>query len=417
MFLSKQTHMFNYFICYHLESGCRVTRPNQGLFLRKGKSLGMRLLVYARIRIRAHKIRYKVHACRMRRNFDLKQTLSYYFLLITFTVCTELSRFADAMNSRPLVKGFVENKPSRITTDIDGENAAIIKSRQSRGNGFEEIHELIMCGENAILRNVLDGVAFKQSKDVYGKSLLHVAASHGCLESLQIMCEYCNVETVNIRDRFGFSALHYAVQSANTYCVKVLLEHGANINVKVCNGNTPLHFAALHCYPEIVILLCKFGADVRARNAAGETPLVVASRSTSKIRERLGIHVRTLALLLKYGSDPNAKDRYAFTALHHVVSSCDKDCVLLLALAGGDTLTLNCDGKSCVQLARKRWDIYEVFRNFSRSPPTLEQRCLLEIRKALRNNNSQFLNSVESLLLPSVLKDKLLFNVSVKMLP
>ena len=35
--------MFDYFICYHLESGWHVTRPNQGLSLGRGKSLGTRL--------------------------------------------------------------------------------------------------------------------------------------------------------------------------------------------------------------------------------------------------------------------------------------------------------------------------------------------------------------------------------------
>ena len=44
MFSSKQTHKFDYFICYHLESGWHVTRPNQGLSLGRGKSLGTRLL-------------------------------------------------------------------------------------------------------------------------------------------------------------------------------------------------------------------------------------------------------------------------------------------------------------------------------------------------------------------------------------
>ena len=37
MFSSKQTHMFNYFICYHLESGWHVTRPNQGFSLGRGR--------------------------------------------------------------------------------------------------------------------------------------------------------------------------------------------------------------------------------------------------------------------------------------------------------------------------------------------------------------------------------------------
>ena len=36
-------HMLDYFICYHLESGWYVTRPNQGLSLGRVKSLGTRL--------------------------------------------------------------------------------------------------------------------------------------------------------------------------------------------------------------------------------------------------------------------------------------------------------------------------------------------------------------------------------------
>ena len=46
MFSSKQMHNFDYFICYHLESGWQVTRPNQGLSLGRGKSLGTRLPFY-----------------------------------------------------------------------------------------------------------------------------------------------------------------------------------------------------------------------------------------------------------------------------------------------------------------------------------------------------------------------------------
>ena len=43
LFSLKQTHKFDYFICYHLESGWHVTRLNQGHSLGRGKSLGTRL--------------------------------------------------------------------------------------------------------------------------------------------------------------------------------------------------------------------------------------------------------------------------------------------------------------------------------------------------------------------------------------
>ena len=39
--------MFDYFICYQIESGWHVTRPNQGLSLGRGESLGTRLQLIA----------------------------------------------------------------------------------------------------------------------------------------------------------------------------------------------------------------------------------------------------------------------------------------------------------------------------------------------------------------------------------
>ena len=53
MFSSKQTHKFDYFICYHVESGWDVTRPNQGLSLGRAKSLGTRLTKYVGESLRA----------------------------------------------------------------------------------------------------------------------------------------------------------------------------------------------------------------------------------------------------------------------------------------------------------------------------------------------------------------------------
>ena len=47
MLSSKQTHKFDYLICYLLESGWHVTKPNQRLSLRRGKSLGTRLVEFA----------------------------------------------------------------------------------------------------------------------------------------------------------------------------------------------------------------------------------------------------------------------------------------------------------------------------------------------------------------------------------
>ena len=68
MFSSKQTHMFDYFICYHLESGCHVTRPNQGLSLGRGRAWerGWRL------RLRLRHLHSHLEICEARANASAK---------------------------------------------------------------------------------------------------------------------------------------------------------------------------------------------------------------------------------------------------------------------------------------------------------------------------------------------------------
>ena len=127
------------------------------------------------------------------------------------------------------------------------------------------------------------------SIDVHGRSVLHMAASCGNFECLQTLCKSSNKETLNRSDRFGFTALHYAVQGANTYCAKLLLEAGCKANVGQHSLYTPLHLAASYGYSGLVALLCQYGANVHARSLAKETPLLLASRSGIRILEKIKV--------------------------------------------------------------------------------------------------------------------------------
>ena len=59
--------------------------------------------------------------------------------------------------------------------------------------------------------------------------------------------------------------------------VRLLLEHGAVINVQCQNGWTPLHTASGHGALEVVRLLLELGADVEAKNNDGKTALQYAA--------------------------------------------------------------------------------------------------------------------------------------------
>jgi ankyrin repeat protein len=58
---------------------------------------------------------------------------------------------------------------------------------------------------------------------------------------------------------------------------KVLLIHGADINIADNTGGTPLHFAASSGSTKVVKLLLSNGANVNAKDNGGCTPLDVAT--------------------------------------------------------------------------------------------------------------------------------------------
>lgn len=66
--------------------------------------------------------------------------------------------------------------------------------------------------------------------------------------------------------------LHSAVSARQNMLAKMLMEAGADVNVKQANGLTPLHAAASQGNIELIILLLELGADVKARMYDGKSP-------------------------------------------------------------------------------------------------------------------------------------------------
>ena len=161
-------------------------------------------------------------------------------------------------------------------------------------HGLPEFHYAALTGKEDLLRKMLsDDSIIISSVDIYGRTALHIAASHDKYSSLKLLCKQCSKdkETLDRSDSFGYTALHYAVQGANTYCAKLLLDSGCDVNPTQHSKCTPLHLAALYGYPELVALLCERGANVHARSSFQETPLQMATRSGIRIREKLKVRL------------------------------------------------------------------------------------------------------------------------------
>ncbi|OQR91929.1 hypothetical protein ACHHYP_04205 [Achlya hypogyna] len=93
-------------------------------------------------------------------------------------------------------------------------------------------------------------------------------ARHNRYEQLEVML--AKGLPVNLPDAHGNSLLTIACQNGLKRLAKMLLRHGANINLKNRRGNTPLHYCFAYGYGETLgAYLISKGADVTLRNEDG----------------------------------------------------------------------------------------------------------------------------------------------------
>jgi ankyrin repeat protein len=109
----------------------------------------------------------------------------------------------------------------------------------------------------------------------------------------------------------GFTALHFAAFFGKPEAAKLLLEHGASVDVYTHNpfANQPLHAAAAGRHIEVCRVLLAAGSDVNATQHGGFTPLhEAAQHGDAEMTE----------LFLSAGADPtlttDAGDTAAETA-------------------------------------------------------------------------------------------------------
>ena len=83
-----------------------------------------------------------------------------------------------------------------------------------------------------------------------------------------------------MRDKTQSTPLHLASSKGSGETVKLLIEHGADVNALDGKHSTPLHLAAssqLALKGNVVRLLLSHGANVGAKDERDRTPLQIAS--------------------------------------------------------------------------------------------------------------------------------------------
>jgi hypothetical protein len=113
-------------------------------------------------------------------------------------------------------------------------------------------------------------------------------------------------------------ASRHSNNDSNIETVKLLLEHGANPNLKDIDRWTALMMASRHSNNdsniETVKLLLEHGLNPNLKDNDGWTALIYASKYSNN-----GSNIETVKLLLEHGANPNLKGNYGWTALMYAL--------------------------------------------------------------------------------------------------
>jgi len=111
---------------------------------------------------------------------------------------------------------------------------------------------------------------------------------------------------VNVKDTFGYTALHWAAEYGRMEAARLLIEKGADIGAVNGHGETILHRAVSGNQMEMTRLLLDHGVDINARNVNGSTALGYAI---------VGRKADIARLLIEKGAIVDEQDRAALSAL------------------------------------------------------------------------------------------------------
>ena len=142
-----------------------------------------------------------------------------------------------------------------------------------------------------------------------GMNCLHIAASEGHSKLCKILIDKHKFD-VNMADNFGFTPLHYSVQSGSYELVTYFADMGNDIHLKTNYGQDCLHIAALKGH----LKLCKYFLEI-------------------------------------HNFDVNMKDKLGWTALHCSVKSGSYEVVTYVEDKGADIHLKTSDGTNCLHIA------------------------------------------------------------------
>ncbi|MEK6237918.1 MAG: ankyrin repeat domain-containing protein [Planctomycetales bacterium] len=175
---------------------------------------------------------------------------------------------------------------------------------------------------------------------------IHFAADQGDLKSVkQLLSE--DPKLADAPNKDGLTPLYLAARRGHLKVAEHLIEQKAGVNL-LASGDGPLHVAAEENQAEMIRLLLKHGAEIDLRNAAKDTPLHMACWEGA---------AESAVLLLKNKADLEAADENDDRPLHLACAGGHEETVKALLAAGAKIDVVNRQGYTPLHLPAKNGSV------------------------------------------------------------
>ena len=171
---------------------------------------------------------------------------------------------------------------------------------------------MLACIDGGHLENIqvlIQNGADVQARDCDGSTLLHFASRFSNQEIVDFLLNL-NEISVNATDNLNQTPLMKAcIDGGRLDNIKMLIQNGADIQARDCDGSTLLHFASRCSNQEVVEFLLKLNEiSVNATNNFNQTPLMKACIDDGRLDN--------IKMLIQNGADVQASSKNGSTVLH-----------------------------------------------------------------------------------------------------
>ncbi|XP_011695991.1 PREDICTED: ankyrin-3-like [Wasmannia auropunctata] len=188
----------------------------------------------------------------------------------------ELGSDVNARNNANMVRKLLTHIPKNVKSDspIGG----FLVGELGVESGMTSLHLAAYSGNEKVIQFLLNstGVQVDAATKENGWNPLHLACFGGHITVVGLLLSR-SAELLHSSDRYGKTGLHIAATHGHYQMVKALLGQQAEINATDKNGWTPLHCAAHAGHLDVVKLLVESGGSPKIKTNLGYAPIWFAA--------------------------------------------------------------------------------------------------------------------------------------------